>query len=69
MLMDANKLPDPQDLDEFFNEDNLTKSVARHYETEDEVGNTTERSSEVVDSFIDVEEMRRHERETLLAEA
>lgn len=68
LLMEVGQLPKPDKLDDFFNPDHLTKSAARHYEVEDEVGNVVERTSAVVSSFIDVEEMRRQQRETLLAE-
>lgn len=69
MLMDANKLPDADNLTEFFNEDKITKSISRHYEVEDKVGNATERATGIVGSFDDVEEIRRLQRETLLAES
>lgn len=68
MLMDAGQLPKPDKLDAFFSPDNLTKSTARHYDKEDEVGNAIERGNEIVGSFDDVEEIRRKQRETLLAE-
>lgn len=67
LLVESDKIPDENELDEFFNEEHLTKSVARAYDNEDEVEVASERAKDIVTQMDDVEEIRRKQREYLLA--